>query len=73
MLIDLILATDMKRHFEINSQFGALHRLSKSGVGGLFVSGGDKLPTPLLDSVKTPLDETERLLSLKVSIFIFSL
>ncbi|MEW5305806.1 MAG: hypothetical protein WDW36_008323 [Sanguina aurantia] len=32
MLIDLVMATDMKQHFSIVSQFGALHRLSRSSA-----------------------------------------
>ncbi|MEW5307541.1 MAG: hypothetical protein WDW36_009929 [Sanguina aurantia] len=34
MLIDLVMATDMKQHFSIVSQFGALHRLSRHTSDG---------------------------------------
>lgn len=62
MLVELVLATDMKQHFPINSQFSALHRLNK---------GSDESSPPVseaMHSVKTPLDETERMLSLQVSV-----
>ncbi|MEW5317248.1 MAG: hypothetical protein WDW38_008563 [Sanguina aurantia] len=101
MLIDLVLATDMKQHFSIISQFGALHRLQlqkrNSGESSLSItpsmlesidsskappqqalhrSPSVKAPPPLLESfgsargmvAKTPLDETERLLSLQMAL-----
>lgn len=94
MLIDLVMATDMKQHFSIVSQFGALHRLNKQKVGSgecnpaiLDSSDSDKAQKeamnhppggggggPVLSSyasvrrmmARTPIDETERLLSLQV-------
>lgn len=34
LLIDLVLATDMKQHFNIVSQFGTMHRLNRGSIDG---------------------------------------
>lgn len=74
MLIELVLATDMKQHFSIVSQFVALHRLSSSGNSSSRLPILDvSSPALLLQTkpsaaihTKTPIDDNERLLSLQV-------
>lgn len=61
MIIDLVMATDMKQHFSIVSQFGALHRLNKK-VTNIGPSG---LPPP--SGIETPQSSTDGSLTERLS------
>lgn len=80
LLIDLILATDMKQHFSIASQFGYMHRATRGSADGSCTrTPSQTLPRTSSESTvalglgspasnKVPLDDTERLVSLQMAL-----
>lgn len=82
LLIELVLATDMKQHFSIVSQFGTMHRLNRGSIEGtdrkrsMLTTASNPSNTSFADhshitvgmSEIMPLDDSERIISLQMAL-----
>eukprot|EP00798_Chlamydomonas_sp_ICE-L_P023244 gene23244-30468_t len=74
LMIDLVLATDMKQHFSLLAHFRTVHRIAPStcklnSVSGDYVCDyNDTRTDSATKLVRAPLDESERLMSLQVAL-----
>eukprot|EP00798_Chlamydomonas_sp_ICE-L_P023521 gene23521-9044_t len=74
LIIDLVIATEMKQHFSLLAHFGTVHRLTPpTGLPSASISSGQGSLKSPANKVATkprlsPLDESERLMSLQVAL-----